>query len=137
MGLRLIDKLSGCMYLLVGLVRLHGTEKDSTLSDRAFALAVVALAVVSVLVHQVPVLPALPATFFLMMQTLSVLKAYQKAGRSFSDAIAWVGAAVLVGVTLFVALYSYEQRNPSLVDTIMLPASAEDGDELEDDDEAQ
>ena len=132
MGLRLIDKLSGCMYLLVGLVRLHGMEKDSTLSDRAFALAVVALLLLSILVHQVPVLQALPATFFLVMQTLSILKAYQKAGRSLRDAIAWVGAALLVGVALFVALYSYEQRNPSLVDTIMLPLSAEEGDELED-----
>lgn len=124
---RLVDKLSGCMYVLVGLVRLHGTEKNSHLKNRTFGLLVISLALFSIVAFKVPVFKALPATFFLIMQILGIMKVYaQTEGVTKRDAIIWIVGTVLLSVLLFESMTGYEDSHPDVVSSFMAPIVVEE-----------
>ena len=117
--MKLVEKLSGCMYVLVGLVRLHGTEKKNELSDRAFSILVVALAIISMFIHSAPVVAALPATFFLGIQIISIMKEYEKNNRKQREALLWIVMINMLGVLFYVLLSSYEKKNPYIAERFL------------------
>lgn len=118
--MRLVDKLSACMYVFVGLARLYGTDNTSRLTDRAFGLIVLGIAVLSIVSFRVSLLDALPSTFFLVMHTLAVLKAYsQTEGVTKRDAILWIVGTVAVSIVLFTSLSHYEESHPDIVTSLM------------------
>ena len=118
-GGRLEQKIAGFIYLMTGLVRLHGVEKDSKLNERVFAIAVVLATLLSLLMLHSPVPQALSATFFLVMQVLSILRTYEKNDKTVRDGIIWVVLCVAVSVLLYLSTTSYETHHPSVIDLVM------------------
>ena len=116
---RLAQKIAGCMYLMVGLVRLHGVERDSKLNERAFGIAVLLATLFSIMMQHSPVPQALPATFFLVMQVLGILRAYEKNDKTVRDGLIWVVLCVAVSVLLYLSTTSYETHHPSVIDSLM------------------
>ena len=128
-GGRLEQKIAGFIYLMAGLVRLHGVEKESKLNERVFAIAIVLAILFSLLMLQSPVPQALSATFFLVMQVLSILRAYEKNDKTVRDGIIWVVLCVAVSILLYLSTTSYETHHPSVIDFVMAETIVSDVEE--------
>lgn len=119
-GKYLVEKLSACLFVLVGLTRLNGTDKK-TLSNKSFVILVTALLLIlAVLSHYTPVTDALPYTFFLIMQIIGILKAYEKHGHSVDRGVVWILFTVFAGILLYDALSKYEDSHPEFVENMMV-----------------
>jgi hypothetical protein len=116
----LVEKLSACMYVLVGLTRLNGTDKKKALSNKTFAILVIGLVILTIVSHYAPVPDALPSTFFLIMQIIGILKAYESAGQSVDHGVVWILFTVFAGILAYGALSRYEDTHPEFVENLMV-----------------
>lgn len=115
-----VEKLSACMYVLVGLARLNGTDKKA-LSKKSFVILVTGLLLIlTVLAHYAPVTDALPSTFFLIMQIVGVLKAYEKNGHSVDRGVVWILFTVFAGILLYGGITKYEKTHPEFVENLII-----------------
>ena len=119
----LVDTLSGCVFVMVGLARLR-TQKDSKLQQRTFGFLVLLLLALSFLSQNVPVNKALPAMGFLIIQIITIMKEYERDKREPKEGLMCIALSCIAGVLLYSSVSTYEKRHGDKVEKLYLEAES-------------
>lgn len=123
------DAVGKSMFVLVGLTRLHGVEKDAQPFERSqFALLVGTLALITVVcVSTVPLPKTLTSYFFFVIQVLDICKTYEEHQRSALDILFTITRLTVISMVLYFSCRrldrSYERSRRGDRYNLMLAAS--------------
>mgnify|MGYP003333573320 CR=1 FL=1 len=123
MGL-LSDKIIACAFILVGLTRFHGVNGTNEMKNSYFIIVSGLLLACSVLIHNHPVPSALPATFFLVMQVMTICSKYREAQFTDMSTTTYVLLVCIGSIVLALLSSKMENENKEWLHTQMLTATA-------------
>ena len=95
----LVDRVGASLYVLVGLVKLYTIDRKHGLSKKGFTFTVSILILLSIVTMNTKVPTALPPSLFLISQTMTICKTYDKEDEK--GVGLWITTMCVTGMILY------------------------------------